>query len=136
MPTLPHRFLLVAVVAALVGMGAGVAMGISQDFTLAPVHAHLNLLGWVSMSLYGLFYHVVPSARRGRLPHVHFALATLGLAIMLPSLTMILLGNHLGEVLIGPGEVLLVASMTIFGLIVLRARSGANVRQPAQADSY
>jgi hypothetical protein len=43
-------------VAALIGMGLGIAMGISQDFSLTPVHAHLNLLGWVSMLLYGLYY--------------------------------------------------------------------------------
>lgn len=30
--------------AALIGMSLGIAMGISHDFTLAPVHAHLNLL--------------------------------------------------------------------------------------------
>ena len=31
-------------VAALIGMGLGIAMGISQDFSLTPVHARLNLL--------------------------------------------------------------------------------------------
>ena len=34
----------------------GIAMAMRQDFTLAPAHAHLNLLGWVSMALYGLYY--------------------------------------------------------------------------------
>ena len=45
-----------AALAALGGMGLGIVMGISQDFTLAPAHAHLNLLGWVTMAIYGLYH--------------------------------------------------------------------------------
>ena len=37
----------IGVVVLLVGMLAGVAMGIEQDFALAPAHAHLNLVGGV-----------------------------------------------------------------------------------------
>ena len=36
-------------------------MGMNNDFTLAPAHAHNNLLGWVSMAIYGLYFR----ARRG-----------------------------------------------------------------------
>jgi hypothetical protein len=32
-------------VVLLVGMLAGIAMGIQQNFMLAPAHAHLNLIG-------------------------------------------------------------------------------------------
>ena len=48
--------LLMAGLAALGGMVMGIIMGISQDFTLAPAHAHLNLLGWVTLALYGLYH--------------------------------------------------------------------------------
>lgn len=47
---------LAAAVAALAGMGLGIQMGISQDFTLGPAHAHLNLLGWVTLAVYGLYH--------------------------------------------------------------------------------
>jgi hypothetical protein len=50
---------LFAALAALVGMVAGIKMGISQDFTLAPAHAHLNLLGWVTVALYGLYHRSI-----------------------------------------------------------------------------
>ena len=72
MSELPLRFLLVAVVAAMIGMGGGIFMAITHDFTLAPAHAHLNLLGWVSMALYGLFYRAFPELSGGRLPQVTF----------------------------------------------------------------
>ena len=50
------------VVILLVGMLMGIAMGIQQDFTLAPAHAHLNLVGGVLLFLFGLYYRLVPAA--------------------------------------------------------------------------
>jgi hypothetical protein len=53
----PGNFALgMAGLAALGGMVLGIVMGLSQDFTLAPSHAHLNLLGWVTLALYGLYH--------------------------------------------------------------------------------
>jgi len=43
----------VSVVILLVGMVAGIVMGIREDFTLAPAHAHLNLVGGVLLFLFG-----------------------------------------------------------------------------------
>lgn len=37
-----------------VGVILGVLMGASGDHSLFPLHAHINLLGWVSMALIGL----------------------------------------------------------------------------------
>ena len=45
-----------------VGMLAGIAMGIEQNFTLAPAHAHLNLVGGVLLFLFGLYYRLIPAA--------------------------------------------------------------------------
>lgn len=36
-------------------MSLWIYMGIAQDHSLTPVHAHLNLLGWVTMFLTGLY---------------------------------------------------------------------------------
>ena len=88
MPSLPYRFMLLAVLAALIGMVMGVEMGMREDFTLAPAHAHLNLLGWVSLMLFGFFYKLHPEAASGWLPQLHFAAATAGLVVMIPSLIL------------------------------------------------
>src|ERR1043166_9576621 len=103
---LSSRFLVVAVICALLGMSAGVGMAIAQDFALAPAHAHLNLLGWVSMAVYGLFYRVEPRAAAGRLPIVHFWLATVGVAVMIPGVACRLLGHPEAEAVIGPGALM------------------------------
>jgi hypothetical protein len=52
----------VSVALALVGMALGIVMGIRQEFLLAPAHAHLNLLGFVTLFLAALYYSVVPQA--------------------------------------------------------------------------
>ncbi|MGL5008578.1 MAG: hypothetical protein ACRC6I_01745 [Paracoccaceae bacterium] len=53
-----------AALAGITGMALGIHMGIAQDFTLAPAHAHLNLLGWVTMTLYGLYHRGAPQDAR------------------------------------------------------------------------
>lgn len=54
------------------GVLLGMTMGIIQDFRLASVHAHFNLLGWVSMALFGVIYHFYPHAAETRLAKTHF----------------------------------------------------------------
>ena len=44
----------VATLLLLCGMVFGIVMGIGNDFSLAPAHAHLNLVGFVLMFLVGL----------------------------------------------------------------------------------
>ena len=45
-----NHFFALAFPSRLQGMAFGIFMGIKQDFMLAPAHAHLNLLGFVTMS--------------------------------------------------------------------------------------
>jgi cbb3-type cytochrome oxidase subunit 1 len=92
MKRVSDRFLQLGVLFALIGMGLGVWMGKTEDFQLQAVHAHINLLGWVSMVLYGLVYRVVPQAAEGRLPVVHFWLALASVLGMIPLLSLQLLG--------------------------------------------
>ena len=43
------------VVYVCLGMIFGSQMAASDDFTFAPAHAHLNLVGWVTMALFGIY---------------------------------------------------------------------------------
>lgn len=104
-------------------MTLGFGMGVTQDFRLAPAHAHMNLLGWVSMFLYGLFYRCEPHAARGILPEVQFWLAAVGLAVMIPGLAHVLLGYDLAP-LAGLGAVLTIGSLLVFAAVMLRTMRG------------
>lgn len=121
-------FLRLAVVFILLGVCLGYWMGMTHNFTLSPVHAHTNLLGWVSMFLYGLFYRAVPGAAAGVLPKAHAALAILGLPIMMIGLTIQLLAVPSLMGLVPPmmiaGPTLVVLGMFVFAVIVFRATGG------------
>lgn len=116
-----NNFLRLGVLSALVGMSLGVWMGANQDFVLRPVHAHINLLGFASMMLFGLFYRAFPAAGRGWLPMAHFGLSVLGFLILMPSLTLMILQRPMFMPAMIASEFMLVGSMLLFVIIVFMA---------------
>jgi hypothetical protein len=104
------------------GMFFGIWMAASQDHTLSGAHAHLNLVGWVTMALFGVFYHLVPAAAQRPLAKAHFALATIGVWLMVPGIALAVMGQT--ELLAIAGSLATVASMLVFLFTVLRQRSG------------
>jgi hypothetical protein len=127
-----NNFLRLGVLSALVGMALGVWMGANQDFVLRPVHAHINLLGFASMMLFGLFYRAFPAAGRGWLPMTHFVLSVLGFLILMPSLTLMLLQRPLFMPAMIASEIMLVASMALFVVIVFKATMARDDQAVAQ----
>lgn len=117
---LAYWFFLVAILAGLAGMGLGIHMGIVHDFTLMPVHAHVNLLGWASMFLYGLYYRAEPAAEGTSLAVIHFALAVAGLVLMTGGLTLMLQGNGAMLPVTVAGSLSAVAAMAVFLVVVVR----------------
>lgn len=122
-----NNFLRLGALSALVGMALGVWMGAHEDFTLRPVHAHINLLGFASMMLFGLFYRAFPAAGRGWLPAAHFLLSVLGFLVLMPSLALMLLERPLFLPGMIASEIGLVLSMLLFVVIVFMA----TMRKPA-----
>lgn len=121
MMSVSNNFLRLGVLSALVGMTLGVWMGANQDFVLRPVHAHINLLGFASMMLFGLFYRAFPAASRGWLPMAHFVLSVLGFLILMPSLALMLLARPVFLPGMIASEIMLVTSMLLFVIIVFKA---------------
>jgi cytochrome c oxidase cbb3-type subunit 1 len=78
--------------ASLVWLGTGVLLGLWQVVSPAalvyrPAHMHANLLGFVSMMIFGVAYHVLPRfagtpLRSRGVARVHFWMANTGLALM------------------------------------------------------
>ena len=126
-----NNFLRLGVLSALVGMSLGVWMGANEDFVLRPVHAHINLLGFASMMLFGLFYRAFPAAGRGWLPMAHFGLSVLGFLILMPSLALMLLQKPFVLPLMVASEFMLVGSMLLFVIIVFMATMQKEEATPA-----
>lgn len=108
-----------AVVYALAGMVLGIFMGASNDHTLAPLHAHINLLGWASLAVMGAFYGIAGERTPRRLAWANFAVSNLGNLVTLPMLALILQGKPPNVPVISTGEVLIVLGMLLFGVSVL-----------------
>jgi hypothetical protein len=77
------RLLRIAVVYWIVAVCWGIYMGATEDFTDVAVHAHLNLLGWVSLGLCGIIYALAPHLAETMLAKVHFWLHNLGLPLLM-----------------------------------------------------
>lgn len=108
----------------IVGVSLGIMMGASQDFTLRPVHAHVNLIGWTTMALAGLIYTVFPQAGNSRLAAVHFWIFNVSLPVLMAALAMMLLGKTAALPFLIASEMTLAA-----GVLVFAANIFLNVRQ-------
>jgi len=81
------------IVMSVVYLGAAAVMGIvmlsnQNVMALKFVHSHLNMLGWVSMMIYGVGYHILPrfmgrALYSNKIGEVQFYLANISLVAML-----------------------------------------------------
>lgn len=113
-----------AVICAALGMSMGLMMGGSHNFALAPAHAHLNLLGWVSLFLFGIFYKLHPAADTSLLGRIQVILWTVGTLVMATGVSLIYSGNAaVGEPLGGMGSVATFVGLILFIRVVYVATS-------------
>ena len=121
MPRVSAAFFALGAVSVFLGMLWGMHMGAAEDFTMMPAHAHLNLLGWVTMALYGTFYALTHASLKPKLAWTNFILSAIGVAAMIPSLALYLTG-HDAKSLPGiiAGEAATVLGLLVFSVSVFR----------------
>jgi cbb3-type cytochrome oxidase subunit 1 len=78
--------------ASVAWLAAGVTLGVAMAaypplIVVRPAHAHMNLLGFVTMMIYGVAYHVVPrftghQLHSRRIAGIQWWLANVGLLLM------------------------------------------------------
>ncbi|BCP55045.1 hypothetical protein K32_36620 [Kaistia sp. 32K] len=118
MPKISQWFIGTAVIYVIVGMIGGIIMGAQQDFSLAPAHAHLNLIGWVSLALMGFYYNANPAKAASRLATIQFWVSTIGLWIMIPGLVLTLRGAPSGEPIVIAGSIITLLGMVLFAVAI------------------
>jgi uncharacterized membrane protein len=124
----------VSVSLGLVGIGLGIVMGIRQDFTLMPAHAHLNLLGFVTLFLSALYYRVVPEAAASTLARYQAIVSVAGAVVFPIGIACVLLGGHdRFEPVVVAGALTVLLGMALFAVIVFRT-SGQERAMPAGAE--
>jgi len=92
------RFVKGFIVMSIVYLGISTVLGVvmlgSPDvMALKFVHSHLNMLGWVSMMIYGVGYHILPRFMgrplySNRIGETQFYLANISLVTMLVFYTL------------------------------------------------
>lgn len=116
---------LVAILAGLVGMAWGIAMAASHDHAAMPAHAHLNLLGWVSLFLFGIYYRLYPLLDKSMMARTQVGVWIFGTTLLTIGVAMIHTGRPSGEPFAGIGSIIVLADMLLFGWLVLRQERAA-----------
>jgi len=119
-PNISNWFLRLAVLYLIAGIGLGLFMAASHDHSMKPVHAHLNLLGWVTLTLFGLFYRVVPAAAATTLAKVHFWLYVPAHFLQMVLLAMFYRGVVAVEPALGAVSMLVGVAVLLFATVVWR----------------
>lgn len=88
-------FITAALLCLLAGECMGIWMGIAHDFTLSPAHAHLNLLGWVTLALYGVMHRAYPALAQARAAKTQCVIAIIGAMALPAGIAMSILTQNL-----------------------------------------
>ncbi len=124
----------ISVSLGLIGIVLGIVMGIRQDFVLMPAHAHLNLLGFVTMFLSALYYRVVPEAGASGLARYQAIVSVAGAVVFPIGIACVLLGGHdRFEPVVVAGALTVLLGMALFAVIVFRT-CGQQRATPAAAE--
>ena len=114
-----------AVLFVLAGMAWGMQMAISGDHSTYPAHAHLNLLGWVSLFLIGIYYRMHPALERTRSAFVQIWVWIVGVIVQAIGVALVHTGNDKAEPAAAGGSLLVVLSMLLFVWMVFRSERAA-----------
>jgi hypothetical protein len=121
MPRISDWFFRIAVFYLLAGITLGIVMAASHDHSMFPVHAHLNLLGWVTMSLFALFYRAWPQAAQSRLAKAHFWLYVPAHLVQMVALAALYRGATAIEPVLGVASVAVGAGILCFAAVVWKS---------------
>jgi hypothetical protein len=131
------RLIKLAVVYLVIGMSLGIGMGMTHNFLFRSVHAHVNLLGWASLALAALVFHVFPETARTRLATVWFWTYNVSLPLGIGAVALVMAGHKWAQPALIVGQLGIWAAGVMFAINVfwaLRAKrsvSATTARSPA-----
>ncbi|WP_248927010.1 cytochrome-c oxidase [Paenibacillus hamazuiensis] len=107
------------------GVFFGMFMSITHHLEYGSVHAHINLVGWVSLCLAGLIYSVYPQSGETKLAKTHFWLHNIGLPIMMIGLALLVSGVAGTEPIIAVGGTLTAIGVLLFVINIFKTVNAA-----------
>jgi cbb3-type cytochrome oxidase subunit 1 len=112
------------------GVTLGVAMAAHPVWTVyRPAHAHMVLLGFATMMIYGVAYHVIPRfsghvLHSRRAAGAHFWCSNVGLALLVAGFALRAVGASAGTALLATGGLLSAAGAYVFAYVLWRTIDG------------
>lgn len=127
--------------ASVLWLGVGVVIGLTMAFwpmqalAYKPAHAHANLLGFVSMMIFGVAYHVIPRFTGAplygpRLATAHLWVANLGLACLVAGWIGRVWWREAGELVLRVGAVASAVGAALFIFNIWRTLDAAKRPHP------
>jgi hypothetical protein len=120
-----------AVVFVVAGMIWGIIMAISDDHSAMPAHAHLNLLGWVSLFLFGIYYRLHPSLKGTTSARVQVWVWIIGTVILTIGVGLVHTGHAVGDPVAGVGSFVVLLDALLFGWLVFRGERAERDIRPS-----
>jgi cbb3-type cytochrome oxidase subunit 1 len=123
------------------GVTLGVAMAVHPAWVAyRPAHMHMVLLGFVTMMIYGVAYHVVPrfagralASRRGAV--LHWWLSNVGLALMATGFVLRVQVGAAATPILGTGGVLAALGAYTFAILIWRTMDAPAPMRAAPSSS-
>jgi hypothetical protein len=111
----------------LAGMAWGLQMAISQDHSAFPAHAHLNLLGFVALFLFGIYYRLHPDVEAHRLAIPQVWIWVVATIVMAIGVGLAHTGHEIGDPLAAVGSLVIFADTALLAWLVFQHKG---VNQP------
>jgi len=108
------NYIVIGAVWLVIGMILGIAMGAHEDFQFAPVHAHINLIGFACHSIFGIAYKQWPALVSSVFAPYQFWIFVVATPITLVGLVFTVTGGPLLPTIVGSLGVLVGAALFCF----------------------
>jgi len=109
----------ISVIYLFIGTALGMYMSIVEEFALSSVHTHISLLGWTTMTLAGIIYHIFPKMEKSILCKIQFVLFNIGLPVMMIGMALYTMGLEGFVIAVSIGAIVTSIAILLFTINVL-----------------
>jgi hypothetical protein len=106
----------------LAGMVWGLQMAITDDHSAFPAHAHFNLIGFVALFLFGIFYRLNPTVEANRLAIPQVLIWIVSTVVMAIGVGLVHTGHPAGDPIAAVGSFTIFADAILFTWLVFQVR--------------
>ena len=115
-----------AMLLVLAGMLWGLQMAITDDHSAFPAHAHLNLLGFVVLFLFGIFYRLNPVVEANRLALPQVWVWIVSTVVTVIGVGLVHTGHPVGDPIAAVGSLAIFADAIMFTWLVFQGTTSAS----------